>query len=145
MLSPLDALSVAGTLIQFVDFCSKVLSHTRELYKSKTGALSANQELELAAADLYVISQQLPHPEKKAFESSDEQSLRELAATCSEISVEISSKLIRLKISRGKYKKWPSFFQALRLVWSEDEIRELKERLSRCRETLQMHIVAGLK
>lgn len=145
MLSPLDALSVAGTLIQFVDFCSKVLSQTRELYKSKTGALSVNQELELAIADLYVLSQQLPCPGKCRFKTQDEQTLQKLAVACCTISVEISTKLNRLKAERGKYKKWPSFFQAIKLVWSEDEMRELNQRLSMCRDSLQMHVVAGLK
>jgi hypothetical protein len=35
MLSPLDALSLAGTIIWFVDFSSKVLSQTRQLYVSQ--------------------------------------------------------------------------------------------------------------
>jgi hypothetical protein len=87
-----------------VDFCSKVLSQTHQLSKSKAGALSVNQELELAIADLYVLSKQLPNPAKSVSETQDEQTLRLLAVSCSEICVEISIKLNRFKVVRGKYK-----------------------------------------
>jgi hypothetical protein len=42
---PLTALSLAGTIVQFVDFWSKLLLSGRELYKSGTGSLTVNDEI----------------------------------------------------------------------------------------------------
>lgn len=52
MLDPLTALSVAGTIVQFVDFGTKPLSQANELYKSSVGTLKSNYELELVMTDL---------------------------------------------------------------------------------------------
>jgi len=51
-MDPLTAFSVAGTVIQFVDFSSKLLLGAHGLYKSTSGVLTANQELELVTNDL---------------------------------------------------------------------------------------------
>ena len=108
MLSPLDALSLAGTIIQFIDFSSKVLTHSRQLYESHTGALSVNQELELVTSDLYALSQKLPAPETNTSLTHEEETLRKLAVACAEISTELSTKLMGLRLN-SKLKKWQSF------------------------------------
>lgn len=36
-MDPLSALSLAGTIVQFVDFSCKLISQTRKAYKSTTG------------------------------------------------------------------------------------------------------------
>ncbi|TVY82832.1 hypothetical protein LSUE1_G004720 [Lachnellula suecica] len=51
-MDPLTALSLAGTVVQFVDFGSKVISRGAELYKSTNGQLAAHRELELMTTDL---------------------------------------------------------------------------------------------
>jgi hypothetical protein len=98
MLSPLDALSLAGTIIWFVDFSSKVLSQTRQLYVSQAGALPVNQELELVTSDLFALSQKLPDVELESPETQEGKALRKLAVSCSEIAVELSTKLNGLKV-----------------------------------------------
>lgn len=105
MLSPLDALSLAGTIIQFVDFGSKVLLQSRQLYESQTGALSVNQELVLVTSDLFALSQKLPNPEKNGCLTEEEKALRKLTVACAEISIELSTKLNGLKVN-SKFKKW---------------------------------------
>jgi hypothetical protein len=58
-MDPLTALSLAGTVVQFVDFRSKLLLAGRELYKSTTGSLTVNDEIELVTSDLLAITQKL--------------------------------------------------------------------------------------
>jgi hypothetical protein len=63
MMDPLSALSLAGTIIQFADFGSKLLSESLQLYKSSRGTLDANEQLELVTADLQsVIAKLRRHP-----------------------------------------------------------------------------------
>ncbi len=144
MLSLLDALSLAGTIIQFVDFSSKVLSQTRQLYVSQVGALSVNQELELVTSDLFALSQKLPDVEHEHPETQEGKALRKLAISCSEIAVELSAKLNGLKVG-AKHKKWNSFRQAVKSAWSEDERNDLTQRLSICRDSLQMRMIVNMR
>jgi hypothetical protein len=53
-MDPLSALSLAGTVIQFVDFGSKLISQGYELYKStkEDVQLAVDEELELVTSDL---------------------------------------------------------------------------------------------
>jgi hypothetical protein len=46
VLDPLTAFSVAGTVIQFVDFGLQLFQRSEELYGSVLGALSVNEELD---------------------------------------------------------------------------------------------------
>lgn len=48
-MDPLSALSVAAAVVQFVDYGTRLVSKTRELYKSTQGALTTNIELEAAS------------------------------------------------------------------------------------------------
>ncbi|KAI9762718.1 MAG: hypothetical protein M1840_001185 [Geoglossum simile] len=150
-MDPLSALSVAGTIVQFVDFSSRVLSRTHELYRSSE-ALSVNQDLDLVSADLFQLSQRLSTPIRGATTLSpatasmteDEKLLQKLCSVCSEISVELSTRLSSLRV-RGEQKKWESFRQAVKSVWSERDIQELMRRLSTVRDAVQAHVVAGLR
>lgn len=62
-MDPLTALSVAGTIVQFVDFGSKLLSAAQDLYKSTSGSLTVNDEIELITSDLLAVTLKLrPDP-----------------------------------------------------------------------------------
>jgi hypothetical protein len=52
MLDPLTALSLAGNIVQFVDFSTKLLAKGHELYKSADGTSVGYSELEAIAKDL---------------------------------------------------------------------------------------------
>jgi hypothetical protein len=54
-MDPLSALSLAGNIVQFVDFGLKLLSGAVELYKSPSGTLAAHHELELVTTDLSAL------------------------------------------------------------------------------------------
>jgi hypothetical protein len=45
MLDPMSALSVAASAVQFVDFSLKMVSKSKEIYKSTSGVLEENSQL----------------------------------------------------------------------------------------------------
>lgn len=51
-LDPLSALSVAASVVQFVDFARKIVSKGKQLYKSPGGALRENEQTETATKRL---------------------------------------------------------------------------------------------
>ncbi|CAD6449145.1 4abfa950-7b23-44be-8d1d-2c2621b25fc4-CDS [Sclerotinia trifoliorum] len=148
---PLDALSLAGTIIQFVDFSSKVIAGTNELYKSGAESLNVHQQLGLAVDDLSKLSKKLsdsysglcgnevkPAPADNSFIC--------ICQNAIELSTELNGKLSSLKVTAtGKRKKWQTLKQALKSVWSEKELIDLKHRLELLRDSIQMHIVVDLR
>ena len=59
VLDPLSAVSLAGNVLQFVEFTSKLLINAHELLKSPEGSLEPNRQLEFLAADLSKITGKL--------------------------------------------------------------------------------------
>jgi hypothetical protein len=57
-----NPLSVDGTVVQFVDFGIKILRGTYGIYKSTTGALQDNEELEIVTRDLALLAAKLRRP-----------------------------------------------------------------------------------
>lgn len=58
-MDPLTVLSLAGTIVQFVDFGRTLITDARDLYSSSAGTLTANEELELVTADLQALALKL--------------------------------------------------------------------------------------
>jgi hypothetical protein len=46
---------------------------------------------------------------------------------------------------RGKAQPWKSLLQAVRAVWSKDEIESLLARLSILKEEVELHILVDLR
>ena len=61
-MDPLTALSLAGTIVQFVDYASKIIRGTKHIYKSTSGALSANKDLEERTRALSDLATKLKQP-----------------------------------------------------------------------------------
>jgi hypothetical protein len=154
-MDPLTALSLAGTVVQFVDFGSRLLSDCRELYKSKTGTLTAYEVLELVTLDLRALVRKLQesfppagshllnhlvdnHLEKPG-------SFRRICDKAAEVAEELLSRLGRLKVKSDEKRKWKSFEQALKGLWSNDELMRLSECLQVLRKDLETQIVFSLR
>jgi hypothetical protein len=52
MTDPITAVSLIGTILQLVDFGSRLVSKSTELYRSADGALKQNINVETAAKDI---------------------------------------------------------------------------------------------
>jgi hypothetical protein len=158
VLDPVSALGIAGNVLQFVDFASKVVSKGTQYYKSLDGALVENTELSAVADNLSKLSRRLEtsmpleasmlgirrHGESDPQYSPAEQGLWEANKECYRISVELVETLDKLKIS-DSHRKWQSFWQALRSSWSEEHIETLSKRLTQAREQLMTHLLVHIR
>ena len=144
-MDPLTALSVAGTIIQFIDFGSKILNTTHQVYKSATGASLVNEELEVVAGDLTKLITKLRRPlGSTSSVRSKGTSLEELCNACSAVAAELIKRLDGLK-AKGRSKPWESFRAALRAAWTENELEALKTRLASFQAALEMHVIVDLR
>lgn len=144
VLDPFSALSLAATIVQFVDFSSKLISDTAELYRSAEGNLASNIELSTIVTDLSTLSSDLEVRDRdQSAYSKDERALTNLAVQCRELSTKLLDILGDLRV-KGPHKKWKSVRRALRSVWKESEIREIQKRLDSFRSQLTLRPAATL-
>ena len=64
VLDPLSAVSLAATVVQFVDFSSKIVSKGYHLYTSAGGALPENARLGYVIEDLRSVTTRLQSRER---------------------------------------------------------------------------------
>ncbi|KAH8744856.1 hypothetical protein BGZ57DRAFT_778706, partial [Hyaloscypha finlandica] len=157
-LDPMSALSVAAAVVQFIDYGTKVVSKGKELYKSPDGALYENVELEAASCRLQSLSRKMLaslHPEQLGALSEAETALENICHGCNEVSKLLVSRLEDIQLPKDladpddsdgnnafrekAQRKWHSFRQALKTVWSKKEIDEIADRLARLRTELDTH------
>jgi hypothetical protein len=137
-MDPLTALSVAGTIVQFIDFSTKLFSLTIQFYQSSTGTLKANDELDLVALDIAAITAKL------SLGKDLDPNFQKLCALATDVANEISARLDKLKVT-GKHRAWKSLRQAINAAWAKDELAALLARLSTLRETLETNILMSLR
>lgn len=149
----LAALSLAGNIIQFVQFGHTLLSESRGLYKSATGALSINEEIELATTDLselivrlkgsFFVSQTFGPAALAA--AVQQASFEEICDGAGSVAEELVARLRTLKVKEGKSRKWASFQQALRSAWTKEEIGVLQKRLSGFKDSIETHVLLSTR
>jgi hypothetical protein len=173
-MDPFAAIGLAGTIVQFVDFGSKIILEGRELFKS--GSLKLNEQAEVVAKDLLDFSTKLQRvpPDPNAAPgppTENELALRKLCEECNDIAKQILAKLDELKpklrppkdlpknASRKEKEMWfkkvkeyqkdierlgNSLRLALLSVWSRKDLLEIGERLEKYRAAIQTRILGSL-
>ena len=145
-MDPLTALSLAGTIVQFVQFAAQIVQAT------VSGASPVQEDLEtrtLALRDLIakLRRQQLSGNASTSFvfrADSPDKTLQILCDGCAAIAEELLARLDRLKVE-GKHKMWKNFKKAIESQWSQNELKSLSSRLTEYRTALDTHVLINLK
>ncbi|CAN9449980.1 unnamed protein product [Alternaria alternata] len=148
MLDPLTALGVVANVTQFVDLASKIFAKSHAIYNSANGSLVEYDDLGKVSEDISVLSTKLQESLTTTAASSslttDEQALCDLCKGCIDVSQELTKALKKLT-SQGKPGRFRSFRQALKSVWSKDDIDNLERRVRMYKEELNICIIVGLR
>jgi uncharacterized protein with von Willebrand factor type A (vWA) domain len=148
MLDPLTAVSLAATVVQFVDFTSKVVSKTVELRNSAYGSSNEVYSAEAVTSNLVNLSEKLKDGLRTAGAKGplleDDQALEDLCNACIDVSEKMLHRLKGLKVQQGDG-KWKTMIQAIKTVWSQKELDELLTQLERFRSQLQLHVFVKFK
>lgn len=156
-MDPISVISLASNIIQFVDFSCKLVSHSRQLYKSLDGTLSDKVLVEVLTLDLSSLATNLqdslwenqPIDAKGATReeySEDDQALDDLCRRCCEIAGKLMGRLERLKVKgNGSHRNWESFRKALRASWSQEGIKELQAQLNDVRSEIEFRVLLSYR
>lgn len=148
VLEALAAVSLASSVIEFVDFTVKVISKGNEYYNSIDGNLEDNTELMTISENFVRLSKRLETslvalPDSGKL-SEDEKALKRVVQTCHDLALKLRTTLDRLKVSTNG-QKWKSFRQALKAHWSKTEIDEPLNQLRLAREELIIHLLLVMR
>lgn len=172
-MDPLTAIGLAGTIVQFVDFGSRLIREGCEV--SKSGASKLNEQAEAVTKDLLDFSTKLQrsprHDHTSGPPSDNEVAIRKLCLDCNKVAAELLARLNILKPKLTPPKDLPnsasredkamrsrklkeyrkevqklgnSLWLALMSVWSREELIEIEERLEKYRIAIQARMVAYL-
>jgi hypothetical protein len=142
-MDPLTALSLAGNIIQFVDFGTRLLSTTKELYRSSVGSLAIDDELKLVTTEISILIAKLK--QSSVFQEDGSSSFHKICDEAVGVATEIVTKLEGLRLGEGKFRLWQSLQRAVKEIWSEKELNGLVDRLDKLRQALDSKVLFSLR
>ena len=172
---PISALSLGANVIQVVEVSFRLVSSSRAIYQSVDGSLAENLDTETLATDLQdcnaILSQSLakfksknasstakwnatdsvttlvPHPaEPSTWDAQEAEALQNLCENCNRIASILIRKLKLLKVDPNvRWRELKSLKQALKTVWSKEELDATANRLNLYRTQLNTRILVSLR
>jgi hypothetical protein len=161
MSDPLTAFSLAASILQFIDFSSRLVSKGWQIYRN--GASVQMQHVEAAVERLQEFVSNLQtelRPSLDAVRASagaderqildaivvNEHALDAIAEKCSRLAGDLAGSLQAVK-ARGSRRRhvWKSFRQALKESLGKDGIKAVLTKLERHKEEIQRHLLGSLK
>ena len=144
----LSALSLASNIVQFLDFGLRVLSKGNQIYRSVDGALEENLDLEVVTNDLLLMQTKLKRtliaPGHTQLGSNDVKAFNNLSQSCARVAEKLLERLTMVK-AQGRFRRWKSLRQALKIVWSKKDIENMKDTLQSFRSEMQIHLLVSLR
>lgn len=146
-MDPLSALSIAASVVQFLDFGAKIIGTSIEIYRSVDGATQESLETEYLvqhARDLnagLVASQSV---NKSRLSNQDELKLLELAARSQAVAQELLDLLVSLR-NNGGHRTLAAVKQVIRTKWNEAKIQSLIERLDAIRNETSLQLLCMMR
>ena len=149
-MDPFSILSIAGNVIQFLQFTAGILNSTKKIYYAASGASADSEHLEDVYSNLSRFNERLISWAKKRatedhgqsyFESAKD--LEQIAEACKNDCQKLLDLVTKLKTKTGtRMKWWNSFSKAIREVWVEGEIDKLKARINENRQVATSRLCA---
>jgi hypothetical protein len=145
MMDPISAFALAASVINVVDYGTRVLSSTRNIYTSASGQKSRHVELSTLAQELSGLSTELERRIAKAGgqPGNCDIALLDICRRCLDTAGQLQNALDDLQ-AKGTTKVGAaasSLVAALKAIWSEPKIQSLMDSLCEIRHQM---IVASL-
>lgn len=144
-MDPLSALSVAATVVAFIDFGAKVANTSFEVRASITG--QPPEVVKLAASSTYLSSlASRARDQVKGLGQSyprQAESFEHIAAECANAEKELKHYLNKLTVNPTS--KWTRagsrFVVSIYAVWNEKDLKEWQRRLDGIRDQIMMNVL----
>ncbi|KAI9767609.1 MAG: hypothetical protein M1839_004466 [Geoglossum umbratile] len=125
-MDPITALTIASTIVTFVDFATKIVTGTYQVYNSVSGTTEENAHIDTIISDLREVTDDL---------DSD----LELASKCEKLSGELLCLLENLAAS-GNHSTWKSLKVKIMSMHKEKEVARIEKRLGDYRSQILLRL-----
>ncbi|KAL9082858.1 MAG: hypothetical protein Q9165_008757 [Trypethelium subeluteriae] len=138
-MDPLSAIGLAGNIIAFVEFTSKLVSGAYEIYLSTARMMDEHADLARLIEDVHAMTRRLDYRAGPAV-TDDETALISLAKKCRTLSEDLIRALKRLQ-TKQPMSKLESFRVAWRATREKGNLESLEKRIDRYRRQILDRIV----
>jgi len=148
-MDPLTALSTAGTVLQFVDFGSKLINASVKLYNK--GELDVHEQAKSATNDILDYAVKLRRSLLQSDGSStppeltdDEKLLESICKECDELARDLLRRLKKLSVpqdKKGAEKIWPTLTAAFKSAWNKEDLQNIQDRLDTYRRAIDSRVI----
>ena len=140
------AVSLAGNIVGFIDFGSKLVAQIQEISDSASGASQDNSDMAMLVNDLSSYVEQLKRPNTSTVPTEKEERLWSLALRCAVLAKELAVKLKKLTVAEdARFKRLSSIGKALRSVWAKKDLGDKMAMLNEFRSEFQLNILISLR
>lgn len=145
-MDPLNAISLAAAVIQFIDFGSRLLSEAAELYRSTTGQTGQKLDISRIESDLSTLNNEV---ESKSTSigtptcGSSEEIFVRLCGSCQDIANELRDCIgvVGLEVTNNPKRALQSFLIVLRERRSEGKIEALRSKLNQVQQQMMVAVL----
>lgn len=142
-MDPISGVGLAANVLQFVDFCAKLVSKGNAIFKSTSGTLEEHAQVETVSRRLQELARDL-ETSISSRPGNDEQHLVAICQACVGIAGDLRDKLSRLTVM-GQRTRFKSFRQALKSVWQKEELEALTSKLQLFRGELNTSLLVSMR
>lgn len=139
------ALGLAGNVVQFVDFGSKLVSEAQDVYHSTSGNSTRNAALPASAESFRRLSTRLAESAASTapFQSKDQADLARFAESCRKTVEELIGILEGLAVSSNQ--TWKQNQQASKAALKKTKLDEIATRMDRLRSEMSVRLMQMLR
>lgn len=153
-MDPVNAVSLAASILQFIEFTAKLVKEGREIYESASGATVKHCDLEAVTQNLVYLVQQISNNskddalpvrlQKLSLNSVAPTNINDLGAACEKVAWELLEALNKVKARRTQ-NRWTGIIDALKTVWAKGKIQELRDRLEQYRTGIHTALLVSMR
>jgi hypothetical protein len=132
-MDPLSALSLAASILTFVDYARQIITGTSEIYHSASGITKDNAYIEDVIKDLKQVTTDLDGD--IVGQTKHEKALISLGEKCHKLSEELLG-LIGSLAYDGERTAWKSFKTKIKSMRKEKEVTSMEKRLGEYRSEI---------
>jgi hypothetical protein len=146
-MDPITALGAANSIVQFVDFATRVVCKGNKIYRSGNGMLQEHEDLSFVTSDLIVMKdnfERLNSDVQRPSKDTADGAMQEIYQAAIVLAEQLLRRLT-MACAQGRFRCWKSLRQAIKAVSSKQEVDDMASRLAMFRQQLSLRVLISLR
>lgn len=140
----LAAIGLASSIVQFVDFSSKIVARAVKIYSSASGMTAEFEDIEVVTEELCLFTRRLRDPAADRLATDEHSNLLLLRSRCVELCKELEQ-LVQGTKARKAGSRISSLKASVKGLRQEKKLEELQVRLDRYRAQILGQVLEMLR